>query len=143
MRSYKTLRTCPEGLALSKALCKAMPIWYHANADPTVRRLSHSQGAKCILSKHKVIYASDTCKLSNVISSPLHRDSVECKYRGCMYLEIGKDCQHPNECTKLAKRLLDALAAKWDPRMTLDAPGGYSPASDIDPDPDLLLTLFQ
>ena len=138
LRSYKSLRTCPEGLTLSKALCKAMPIWYHINADPIVRRLSHSRGAKCLLSKHKVVYASETCKLYNVTSLPLHRDSVECECRGCMYLEIGKDCQHPNECTKLARRLLDALPAKWDPRMAPDTSRGNSPDLGVDLNAELL-----
>ncbi|KAJ7183869.1 hypothetical protein C8R46DRAFT_841956, partial [Mycena filopes] len=51
----KTFQVRPEGIAFSRDILREMPVWYHREADPGIRRLNHSEPADCLRDRHRVI----------------------------------------------------------------------------------------
>ncbi|GLB44704.1 putative RNA-DNA hybrid ribonuclease activity [Lyophyllum shimeji] len=110
----------PEGLAFSKDIVRARPIWYHSDADRRIRLLNRGAASNCLKDNHAVWTVGDAERLAHQLDLPYHRASPECECVACMEAELQEGCMNPHGCFYKAKVLLDTLPPKWDPRAVLE-----------------------
>ena len=106
----------PEGLAFSKEIIRARPIWYHSDADRRIHLLNHGTASNCLKENHAVWMVGDAEHFALQMYTPNHRASSECECRACLETELQDSCMNPHGCFSKAKMLLDTLPPKWDPR---------------------------
>ncbi len=107
-----------EGLAFSKSIQRAMPMWDHAHADKArLGRLSiPSKLLSCIQVEHKLRTVGDFANLANLLEGPRHKPRARCPCTDCDRIRSETNCANPHACGKRAKEMIDALPSKWDPR---------------------------
>ncbi|KAL1740805.1 ribonuclease H-like domain-containing protein [Schizophyllum fasciatum] len=108
----------PEGLAFSRQILCEMTMWYHCEADPSIRRLaSHSNASKCLRLNHKLRTVGDFEALAAKRSEPTHRwGRNACACDACEEQRLERLCDTPDACYAKAEQFLDTLPPKWDPR---------------------------
>ncbi|KAI1783677.1 hypothetical protein LXA43DRAFT_873536, partial [Ganoderma leucocontextum] len=109
-----------EGLAFSRTIFRSLPMWDHFATDRTeIRRLSSPTGTTdCLKLKHRVLTVGDFERLAAYQNDPEHREENKsgCQCTPCQEIKARTGCHHPYACYVRAKRLLDTLPPKWDPR---------------------------
>ncbi len=107
-----------EGLAFSKKIQEARPMWGHAHANRLrLSRLSTpSKLIACMRAVHAVATVGDFIQLADVLNDAEHRPSARCNCEGCAPLRDDTRCANPHLCATRAKDILDTLPGKWDPR---------------------------
>ncbi|KAH8071050.1 hypothetical protein BXZ70DRAFT_862950, partial [Cristinia sonorae] len=101
---------------------RAWPIWYHKQAKPQIRAMNHYADSKCLREKHKMRTAGEAENLARGLTGRDHRNSDECECEICMEMEAKYHCERPHSCMTRAKKLLDTLPGKWDPRLAVSNP---------------------
>ncbi|KAF5343921.1 hypothetical protein D9758_012103 [Tetrapyrgos nigripes] len=124
-----------EGLAFTRSILRAMPIWHHIQADPRIRRLTNSQASRCLMEKHKVLTVGQAEDIAAPVvsitdQSTPHQRNDRCQCRDCQELRQRDSCTHPHQCMLRAEELLDTLPQKWDPRA--EQPEDYEKEPDED-----------
>ncbi|KAJ3978667.1 hypothetical protein F5890DRAFT_1393221, partial [Lentinula detonsa] len=116
-----------EGIAFSRVILRNMPIWYHREADPLIRSMNSTKASVCLRTKHKIRTVGETVDLTTKIQDEAHTQSSVCECTGCNEIRAKWKCEHPHGCANQAKKLLDTLPPKWDPRSELpeDYQGEY------------------
>ncbi len=106
-----------EGLAFSRKIIRAMPMWDHAQADRIrLSRLSvPSKLVTCLQDKHGAISVSDFEELAGVLDIQDHRQNAACKCRGCSDLKRSTGCDNPHLCASRAREIINTLPGKWNP----------------------------
>lgn len=107
-----------EGLAFSRQILRQMPIWAHSQVDRRMmRKLAiKSSVTTCLKYKHKVRTVGECEQLAKVLQNRDHMTTNRCVCAGCEEAIANDRCAHPSKCFERAKRLLDVLPPKWDPR---------------------------
>ncbi|THU93283.1 hypothetical protein K435DRAFT_613767, partial [Dendrothele bispora CBS 962.96] len=108
-----------EGIAFLRGVIRQMPIWYHKEADPTIRTLNHTQASQCLKKKHAVRNVGDAEALANMLRNSQHTMENNCMCEQCTHLRTNLHCEHPQGCMKQALKLINTLPPKWDPRSVL------------------------
>ncbi|KAI1791995.1 hypothetical protein LXA43DRAFT_919612, partial [Ganoderma leucocontextum] len=110
----------PEGLAFERSILRALPMWDHFAADRSeVRKLAVATGTTdCLKFKHCAVTVGEFEELAAHSQNPEHReaDRSHCQCEPCRDIRERTGCLHPYACYARAKRLLDTLPPKWDPR---------------------------
>jgi len=114
-----------EGLAFTPSITIAMPIWYHAKADPKIRCLTGSEMSKCLMKTHKIMRVGEIEKLANSLQNPTHTPDPNCLCENCVESGDVNECENPHYCYKQAEKLIGLLPPKWNPTMR------YQPGGDI------------
>jgi len=91
-----------EGLAFTPSITTAMPIWYHAKADPKIRRLTGSEMGKCLMKNHKIMRVGEIEKLANSLQNPTHTPNPNCLCENCVESGDVNECENPHYCYKQA-----------------------------------------
>ncbi|EIW60170.1 uncharacterized protein TRAVEDRAFT_118734, partial [Trametes versicolor FP-101664 SS1] len=109
-----------EGLAFSRRILRDMPIWAHKQVNQKdLRKLAvKSATTTCLKFKHRLRTVGDCEKMAGVLEDASHRRSRECSCAGCERAITEDRCTYPDRCFERARRLLDLLPPKWDPRGT-------------------------
>ncbi|KAJ7583850.1 hypothetical protein C8J56DRAFT_723422, partial [Mycena floridula] len=116
VQAAKDLGVRLEGIAISRETMEQMPIWFHKEADPKIRRLNHSKESQCLRKEHKVITVGDTMKLALALEDTQHRDTESCECNHCCgNTRDSTHCMNPSACFKKARQLLECLPQKWNP----------------------------
>ncbi len=114
-----------EGLAFSRNILNAMPMWDHAEADRTklVRLTFPSRLLTCLMDKHEAITVGDFAELATGLDDPDHRPKATCGCAACRTLRDEKGCENPHACSSRARDMLATLPGKWNP--TREQPEDY------------------
>ncbi|KAJ7726422.1 hypothetical protein B0H14DRAFT_2171849, partial [Mycena olivaceomarginata] len=112
----KTFQVRPEGLAFSRKILRKMPMWYHREADPSIRRMNHLPASLCLRDKHKLRLVGDAENIAACRNVPAHQNNRDCNCDDCQECRDELGCENPGACYVQATRLLDTLPYKWDPR---------------------------
>ncbi len=124
-KSIQTMiRTCekyglrPEGIAFTRAILRAMPMWFHTQIeDKLARKLARtSKTVSCLREKHELRTVGDFEAFTMNFHAPGHLERLSCKCAGCLLTRQQVGCNHPNSCARRAREFLDSLPPKWDPR---------------------------
>ncbi|OJT03797.1 Transposon TX1 uncharacterized 149 kDa protein, partial [Trametes pubescens] len=107
-----------EGLAFSKQILRQMPIWAHRQIDKkALRRLAlKSSVTTCLKYKHKLRTVGECEGLASALTDPTHRRANRCTCTNCEAVIVKARCAHPDRCFERARKLMDLLPSKWDPR---------------------------
>ncbi|THU77988.1 hypothetical protein K435DRAFT_597321, partial [Dendrothele bispora CBS 962.96] len=113
-----------EGISFERNILREMPIWYHTQAAPKIRRLTNSRASKCLQNKHILTKVGEAEDLAAVLPVAIiegrlvneHTNNDHCECRDCIELRQSINCEHPHTCMLRAQELLDTLPEKWDPR---------------------------
>ncbi len=107
-----------EGLAFSKDIINAMPMWDHLYADriPLGRLTVPSRLLSCLQDRHALKTVGDFNALAQVLENATHRPRLSCECTDCTRLKAEAGCLHPHLCSTRAKEILNTLPGKWDPR---------------------------
>ncbi len=107
-----------EGLAFSRTILSAMPMWDHIYADKIkLGRLSvPSKLLTCLQQAHKARTVADFMRLAEILGGNSHRPRLSCGCEGCTRLRTTEGCLNPHLCCLRARAMLDTLPSKWDPR---------------------------
>ncbi|KAJ3999731.1 hypothetical protein F5050DRAFT_1564441, partial [Lentinula boryana] len=108
-----------EGSAFSREILQSMPIWYHKEADPMIRSMNSTISSICLRTKHKIRTVGEMADLIAKHHDPAHVPDGACKCMGCEEVRTRWQCEHPHGCMNQAKKILDTLPPKWDPRSEL------------------------
>ncbi|KAF8895864.1 hypothetical protein CPB84DRAFT_1682116, partial [Gymnopilus junonius] len=108
----------PEGLIFSKEIRCSMPIWYHCEANPRLKRMiNRTRASLCLRKQHKIKTVGEMEKVADCLNNPQHEDNEMCQCESCCEAgDIEIDCPRPHECFKRAKQILDTLPPKWHPK---------------------------
>ncbi len=132
-RKYK-LRL--EGLAFSRAILRAMPMWDHVYADAArIGRLSMpSKLLTCLQQAHGAMTVGDFEDLAGTLDCRGHQPRASCSCESCKNLRDVKGCANPHLCSIRARDLIGTLLGKWNP--TGEHPEDYERAimSDLSKD---------
>ncbi len=106
-----------EGLAFSRKILLAMPMWDHAHADRIrLSRLSRpSKLLTCLQANHNVVTVGDFVRLVDELNLPAHRPTKTCSCLGCERLKQRTHCENPHLCGSRAKDMISTLPYKWNP----------------------------
>ncbi|KAI9065871.1 hypothetical protein FKP32DRAFT_1566910, partial [Trametes sanguinea] len=107
-----------DGLAVGRSALRAMPMWGHKLADQvSLRKLSaESAVTRCLKRNHRALTVGDFELLVDSLNEEAHRPNRSCDCEGCERMIVEQRCSDPNRCYERAKRLMDTLPPKWDPR---------------------------
>lgn len=111
-----------EGIAFSREILRDRPIWFHSEASPRIRLLTHSAASICLRDKHKVRRVGEAEEIAQFLDDPNHNHATGnqgCSCHICSAMRENLGCNKPHACIKHAKELIDTLPAKWDPRFML------------------------
>ncbi|KAJ3735974.1 hypothetical protein DFJ43DRAFT_985430, partial [Lentinula guzmanii] len=108
-----------EGIAFSRDILRSMPIWYHKEAHPQICSMNTTRASICLQRKHGIRTVGDALDLANKCQGPDHQAISTCPGEGCEDIRARYNCKHPNGCINQARKLLDMLPPKWDPRSEL------------------------
>lgn len=108
-------RVRPEGIEFSPEIRRQMPMWYHIDGDPKLRRLNHSATSRCLRISHGAITVGEIEKLAKVLNDEDHLPTAECPCNRCTRAVVEVNCANPHECFTRVKALLDTLSPKWHP----------------------------
>ncbi|KAJ3721117.1 hypothetical protein C8R42DRAFT_561189, partial [Lentinula raphanica] len=116
-----------EGVAFSREILRGMPIWYHKEANPLIRSMNSTKSSICLRTKHKIRTVGEAVDLITKYQDDAHVPDGMCKCMGCESIRTSWQCEHPHGCISQARKLLDTLPPKWDPRSELpeDYQGEY------------------
>ncbi|TFK88635.1 hypothetical protein K466DRAFT_613128, partial [Polyporus arcularius HHB13444] len=107
-----------EGLAFSKDIQSAIPMWDHIYADQ--KRLGRltcpSKLLTCLQSVHNAVTVGDFLRIAESPDPNTHRPRANCKCVRCKTMREVTGCKNPRLCMARAKDILDTLPGKWDPR---------------------------
>jgi len=107
-----------EGLSFLRDILQSMPIWYHWDADPKIRRLNHSKASKCLRTNHNINPVEEMECLAAILNNREHVHDANCLCTGCTEVdEQNIDCDNPHECILRAGRTMDTLPKKWNPEV--------------------------
>ncbi len=108
----------PEGLAMSRDILQAMPMWDHVYADRTkLGRLTiPSKLLTCLRTTHGARTVGDFLQIARAQEVPAHRPRATCRCAECVSLRARSGCANPHLCSARAKEMLATLPTKWDPR---------------------------
>ncbi|KAJ7271394.1 hypothetical protein B0H12DRAFT_1003102, partial [Mycena haematopus] len=126
-----------DAMAVGREIQEEMPIWYHRksyanrsvyNADVKV--------VKCLRENHKILTVrlGDTVVRGGKKDAPRHKPNNRCCCDTCRDVRETTGCKTPDKCFTRARRLLDALHEKWDPRKP--QPEDYEEEQEPLGDPD-------
>ncbi len=106
-----------EGLAFSRNILRAMPMWDHAYADRSAlgRLIVPSKLLTCLQSKHSACTVGEFEILASILNDATHRTIRTCKCTGCTRTRSATGCNNPHQCAKRAKNMLGTLPGKWNP----------------------------
>ncbi len=106
-----------EGLALSKAIVRSMPMWNHIYADRVkLGQLSKpSKVLNCLQTVHKAMTVGDFADLAIVLRNETHQRKRACICQGCRRLKMTTTCADPHKCCTRAKEMVSMLPDKWNP----------------------------
>ncbi|KAL1939020.1 hypothetical protein VTO73DRAFT_10280 [Trametes versicolor] len=109
-----------EGLAFSRNILHAMPIWDHAHSDLVkIHRLAgRSAASLCLKKNHGVRTVGECEELAAGLNGRAHTGTSGCTCESCERRITTDGCSNPHRCYVRAKLLLDTLPPKWDPRGT-------------------------
>ncbi|PPQ77059.1 hypothetical protein CVT24_009763 [Panaeolus cyanescens] len=94
-----------------------LPIWYHLGRDSMVRVPTEGRTAtECLRKKHHITTVRDMLQLAETTHTENHIENDECECDTCLETENEFDCKTPHTCVKLARRWIDSLLPKWNPR---------------------------
>lgn len=98
-----------EGIAFSRVILRAMPMWDHRHAGRTeLGRLSaRSATTRCLKFNHKAATVGDFEKLAVILGEQAHSPEAECTCRSCENLIAVEGCANPHRCCVRAGKLLD------------------------------------
>jgi exonuclease III len=116
LQTSKKFGVRPEGLLFSREILKLMPIWLHREADKRLRRVNCQDASKCLRTKHMVETVGDAEDVAGSLDNPDHVGDVNCLCESCIVAGDEKGCENPHACFERAKRLLDAIPPKWNPK---------------------------
>ena len=109
-----------DALKLSESLKEQLPAWYHLGANQKILSLNNHKASKCLRGNHLVKTIGDLVQVTkcerdmSITHKHLNRSNCACQY--CKYDRQHYSCAAPNKCSLVARKLLDQLQAKWDPR---------------------------
>ncbi len=108
-----------EGIAFSKGILRAMPMWDHAHADKaTLGRLTMpSKLLTCLQNRHKAITVGDFMVLANILKQPTHAPKPICQCAACVRVRTETNCENPHLCANRAQSMLCTLPGKWNPQL--------------------------
>ncbi|KAF8160577.1 hypothetical protein K438DRAFT_1479563, partial [Mycena galopus ATCC 62051] len=112
----RSFQVRPEGLAFSKEIIRQMPIFFHREADPAIRRMNSSRASICLRDRHRMRLVGDAEKIALGKRVHAHQNNANCNCDNCEACRDELGCADPNGCYKRAEQLLDQLPCKWDPR---------------------------
>ncbi|KAJ7579795.1 hypothetical protein C8J56DRAFT_897067 [Mycena floridula] len=95
----------------------AMPLWHHIGEDPNKRQPNGGAVARCLRSRHSVILVGEAADMIKRFDDKTHTYQPLCPCSYCHEDRVQRLCPHPHKCAALAKRKLDCLKVKWDPRI--------------------------
>ncbi len=106
-----------EGLAFSRSILNAMPIWDHSEADSRRqgRLMIASKLLTCMQEQHGIRTVGDCARLAVIMDDPAHISGRNCKCTGCKLAKELAGCGHPHLCATRAKELMCSLPDKWNP----------------------------
>ncbi len=106
-----------EGLAFSKAILRAMPMWDHMYADRvSLGRLTMpSKLLTCIQQAHGARTVADFVCLAQTIDRSTHQPRAACNCEDCGRMRTEDGCRNPHLCSMRAKEILRTLPDKWNP----------------------------
>ncbi len=106
-----------EGLAFSRRILNAMPMWDHLYADRTrLGRLTMpSKLLTCLQHSHKVMTVGDFLQLANTLQDPAHTPKATCKCADCTRMRSDVGCSAPHLCAMRATAMISTLPSKWNP----------------------------
>ncbi|KAJ3991448.1 hypothetical protein F5050DRAFT_1546944, partial [Lentinula boryana] len=108
-----------EGIAFSREILRSMPIWYHKEADSLIRTMNSTAASICLRTNHGIKTVGEAVDLAAKYQQIDHHLDNACKCDGCKDIRVKFQCNHPNGCMNQARKLLDTLPPKWDPRSEL------------------------
>ncbi len=117
MKAAKRYGLRLEGLAFSKDILKAMPMWDHCYADRTkMSRLTvPSKLLTCLIVSHKARTVGDFATLARFLGGATHRPTRTCMCVNCRLMREANGCMNPHLCYVRAKELIGTLPHKWNP----------------------------
>lgn len=108
-----------EGLAFSRDILHAMPMWDHEYAAK--KELSHltypSRVVTCLRQNYGAMTVGEFEKLADVLCNPQHRRSAACWCVRCREIKTTTACGNPHLCCKKASDMISTLPSKWNPRL--------------------------
>ncbi|KAJ3768283.1 hypothetical protein FB446DRAFT_627885, partial [Lentinula raphanica] len=121
-----------EGIAFSRDILRNMPMWYHKEANPILRTMNLTAASICLRTKHGIRTVGETVDLVTRYQREEHQANNACECEGCRNVREEYQCNHPHGCMNQARKLLDTLPPKWDPRSELpeDYQEEYTPSRD-------------
>ncbi|KAH9849296.1 hypothetical protein C2E23DRAFT_710407, partial [Lenzites betulinus] len=107
-----------EGLAFTREILRSMPMWDHAQTDmKSMRKLTRRTAAKrCLMTNHRARTVGDFENIAEAIREGEHQPNQRCACKRCEKMIVEDRCSNPHRCMARAKRILDLLPPKWDPR---------------------------
>ncbi|KAL1943280.1 hypothetical protein VTO73DRAFT_4355 [Trametes versicolor] len=107
-----------EGIAFSRSILREMPMWDHAHvvAKEMSRLTVKSAVMRCLKKNHGLRVVGDFEELANTLLNRNHRPVSTCTCEDCELQITRNRCANPHRCCERAKRILDLLPSKWDPR---------------------------
>ncbi|KAJ6559704.1 hypothetical protein B0H19DRAFT_944653, partial [Mycena capillaripes] len=111
-----------EGLAISREIQRAVPIWFHqkstANRTLFTGGQHHKDTIRCLKETHHMVSTGDAETLARKLRSVRHRSRWNCRCVACQDTRLNHpQCRDPNACFKRAKLMLDSLLPKWNPML--------------------------
>ncbi len=106
-----------EGLAFSRTILHAMPMWDHVYADRVgLGRLTvPSKLLTCLQQAHGVRTVGDFVRLAQILDAATHKPRATCNCSECANLRTTIGCLHPHLCAIRAKAMVNTLPGKWNP----------------------------
>ena len=98
---------------ISQNVKRGMPIWHHIGFKKDCIVQNNNQWAKCQREVHEIQTIGDMEKY--IQRNPRHSGNKRCPCDKCKTART-KGCEHPGKCHKAARKMLDSLEHKWDPK---------------------------
>ncbi|KAJ3820011.1 hypothetical protein F5880DRAFT_1445093, partial [Lentinula raphanica] len=107
-----------EGLAFSREIIRAMPIWMHSAVENN-RKVINNKECRCLRNNHKVMTVGQAETLANVTRHQNHKRRSSCRCAECKRAREEQGCSAPFKCMTKAMDLIRTLPPKWNPLSTL------------------------
>ncbi len=109
-----------EGLAFSRNIIRAMPMWDHlyAHRRNLGRLIMPSKLLTCLQQQHLAMSVGDFEDLAATLEMAEHQPKANCRCEGCVNLRLNEGCKNPHLCMSRARDMIRTLPRKWNPTET-------------------------
>lgn len=116
MKTARKYGVAFDGISPTGPVSSTLPIWHHLHEDNMKRQVNRGKLSCCLHNKHQVFTVGEAVTVSTRLNQLSHQQTNICNCFDCSTDCTQRLCTDPHACATAARRKLDGLVPKWDPR---------------------------